>query len=106
MQSLLNAICRLRGSHSHMFPAFDIRHLIRHVQPVEPGFAAIRACCVRATAPSVRTFLIESERRVIEHCMRLLALRDLSLEDHQRLSRLVRLVDAQWQGFGTGRRLP
>ena len=56
--------------------------------------------------PSVRTFLIESERRVIEHCMRLLALRDLSLDDRQRLSRLVGLVDSQWQGLVTGPRLP
>jgi hypothetical protein len=56
--------------------------------------------------PSVRTFLIESERRVIEHSMRLLALRDLSHEDRQRLSHLVGLVDARWQGLVTGRRLP
>jgi hypothetical protein len=56
--------------------------------------------------PRVRTFLIESERRVIEHCIRLLALRDLTLEHRQRLSRLVGLVEAQSQGLVTGRRLP
>jgi hypothetical protein len=55
---------------------------------------------------SVRTFLIESERRVIEHCMRLLTRRDLTPEHRQRLSRLVGLVDAQWQSLVTGRRLP
>jgi hypothetical protein len=55
---------------------------------------------------SVRTFLIESERRVIEHCMRLLALRDLTQEQRQRLGRLVGLVEAQSQGLATGRRLP
>jgi hypothetical protein len=55
---------------------------------------------------SVRTFLIESERRVIEHCMRLLALRDLTPEHRRRLSRLVGLVEAQSQGLVAGRRLP
>jgi hypothetical protein len=54
--------------------------------------------------PSVRTFLIESERRIVEHCIRLLALPDLTLEHRQRLSRLVGLVEAQSQGLVTGRR--
>jgi hypothetical protein len=56
--------------------------------------------------PRVRTFLIESERRVIEHCMRLLALGDLTLEQRQRLSHLVGLGEAQSQGLVMGRRLP
>jgi hypothetical protein len=49
---------------------------------------------------------MESERRVIEHCLRLLALRDLTLEHRQRLSRLIGLVEAQSQGLVTTRRLP
>jgi hypothetical protein len=55
---------------------------------------------------SVRTFLLESERRVIEHCMRLLTLRDLTPEHRRRLSRLVGVVEAQSHGLVAERRLP
>ena len=46
---------------------------------------------------SVRSFLVESQRRVIEHCMRLLKAQDLAAEYRQRLTRLVELAEAELQ---------
>jgi hypothetical protein len=45
--------------------------------------------------PIVRTFLIESERRVIGHCLRLLAAPDLSTEHRQRLTGLVAVAETE-----------
>jgi hypothetical protein len=45
--------------------------------------------------PIVRTFLIESERRVIGHCLRLLAAPDLSTEHRQRLTGLVAAAETE-----------
>jgi hypothetical protein len=47
--------------------------------------------------PTVRTFLVESERRVIGHCLRLLAAPDLSTEHRQRLTRLVAAAETELQ---------
>jgi len=48
-------------------------------------------------SPSVRSFLIESQRRVIEHCGRLLAAQDLTAEHHRRLTRLVGIAETELQ---------
>jgi hypothetical protein len=45
--------------------------------------------------PSVESFLVESQRRVIEHCRRLLKYQDLAAEHRQRLTRLVELTEAE-----------
>ena len=47
--------------------------------------------------PTVRTFLVESERRVIGHCLRLLAAPDLSTEHRLRLTRLVAAAETELQ---------
>jgi hypothetical protein len=44
--------------------------------------------------PGVRSFLLESQRRVIEHCRRLLAAEDLAAEHRHRLTRLAGNVEA------------
>jgi hypothetical protein len=48
-------------------------------------------------SPSVRSFLVESQRRVIEHCRRLLNAQDLAAEHRQRLTRVVEMTEAQLQ---------
>lgn len=45
--------------------------------------------------PSVRSFLLKSQLRVIEHCRRLLAAQDLAAEHRLRLARLVDLTEAE-----------
>jgi hypothetical protein len=47
--------------------------------------------------PSVRSFLFESERRVIDHCLRLLRARDLPGDHRQRLIRLAKLAETYLQ---------
>jgi hypothetical protein len=47
--------------------------------------------------PSVRSFLFESERRVIEHCLRLLRARDLAGDHRERLIRLAKLAETHLQ---------
>jgi hypothetical protein len=47
--------------------------------------------------PRVRSFLFESERRVVEHCLRLLQSRDLAADDRQRLVHLVKLAETHLQ---------
>ena len=47
--------------------------------------------------PSVRPFLAESQRRVIDHCRRLLKAQDLATEHRERLIRLVELAEAELQ---------
>jgi hypothetical protein len=46
---------------------------------------------------SVQSFLVESQRRVIEHCRRLLKAQDLVAEHHQRLIDLVDMAEAELQ---------
>ena len=43
----------------------------------------------------VRRFLIESQRRVIGHCRKLLALQGLSFTERRRLSRLLSVTEAE-----------
>jgi hypothetical protein len=50
--------------------------------------------------PSVRSFLFESERRVIEHCLRLLQSRDLAGDQRERLIRLAKLAETHLQRLG------
>ncbi|HTO65120.1 MAG TPA: hypothetical protein VMM15_28160 [Bradyrhizobium sp.] len=45
----------------------------------------------------VRRFLIESERRVMEHCRRLLEQQGLSFTERRRLSRLVGAAEDELQ---------
>jgi hypothetical protein len=47
--------------------------------------------------PNVRSFLFESERRVIEHCLRLLRARDLAGDHRERLIRLAKLAETHLQ---------
>jgi hypothetical protein len=47
----------------------------------------------------VQSFLIESQRRVSEHCRRLHKAQDLAAEHRQRLTRLVELTEAELQRF-------
>lgn len=47
--------------------------------------------------PSVRYFLVESQRRVIEHCWRLLKAQDLAAEHRRRLTRLAEMAEAELQ---------
>ena len=46
---------------------------------------------------SVRSFLVESQRRVVEHCRGLLKAQDLAAEHRQRLTRLVEMAEAELQ---------
>jgi hypothetical protein len=46
---------------------------------------------------SVRSFLVESQRQVIEHCWRLLKVQDLAPEHRQRLTRVVKMAEAELQ---------
>jgi hypothetical protein len=46
---------------------------------------------------AARSFLIESERRVITHCRRLLAAQDLAMEQRQRLIRLIDRAETELQ---------
>lgn len=48
-------------------------------------------------APSVQSFLVESQRRVIEHCERLLAAYDLAADYRDRLTRLAEVTEADLQ---------
>jgi hypothetical protein len=48
-------------------------------------------------APSVRSFLVESQRRVIDHCARLLAAEDLTEDHRNRLTRLAGVAKAELQ---------
>jgi hypothetical protein len=52
---------------------------------------------VSERSPGVQSFLVESQRRVIEHCRRLLQAQDLAAEHRQRLTRLVELTEAELQ---------
>jgi hypothetical protein len=47
----------------------------------------------------VRRFLIESERRVIAHCRRLLAQQGLSFTERRRLSRLVGAAETELESL-------
>jgi hypothetical protein len=47
--------------------------------------------------PTWQSFLVESERRVIGHCLRLLAAPDLTAEHRQRLTRLVAAAETELQ---------
>ena len=47
--------------------------------------------------PSVRSFLTESERKVVKHCLRLLQLPDLSTDHRRRLVRLAGLAETHLQ---------
>jgi hypothetical protein len=47
--------------------------------------------------PSVRSFLFESERRVIEHCLRLLRSGDVAGDPRQRLIGLAKLAETHLQ---------
>jgi len=50
--------------------------------------------------PSVRSFLVESQRRVIEHCRRLLTAQDLAAEHRHRLTRLAGIAETELQHLG------
>jgi hypothetical protein len=49
----------------------------------------------------VRRFLIESERRVIVHCRKLLDDQNLPTEDHRRLTRLLGQAEARLQALAS-----
>ena len=51
----------------------------------------------RAAESPVERFLIESERRVIVHCQKLLRGPNLSMEDQRRLERLLAEAEARLQ---------
>ncbi|MES2029176.1 MAG: hypothetical protein V4477_08380, partial [Pseudomonadota bacterium] len=51
--------------------------------------------------PGVRSFLIKSERKVVEHCAWLLKANELASEDRRRLTRLVELVETELQRLET-----
>jgi hypothetical protein len=55
----------------------------------------------RMQIPGVRSFLIKSQRRVIEHCGRLLEAHDPASEDRRRLTQLVELVETELQRLKT-----
>lgn len=55
----------------------------------------------RIQIPGVKSFLIRSERKVIEHCGRLLKANELTSEDRRRLTRLVDLVETELQRLDT-----
>jgi hypothetical protein len=60
---------------------------------------------IERIAPSagdqVRRFLIESERRVIVHCRKLLDDQNLPTEDHRRLTRLLGQAEARLQDLAS-----
>jgi len=53
------------------------------------------------SADQTRRFLIESERRVILHCRRLLGYQDVPAEDLRRLIRIVGEAEARLQGLAS-----
>ena len=55
------------------------------------------AAASEALPPRVRSFLLESQRRVIEHCGRLLTARDLDAEHRHRLTRVVAIAETELQ---------
>jgi hypothetical protein len=52
-------------------------------------------------ADRTRRFLVDSERRVILHCKKLLDDQDLIAEDSRRLTRIVNGAEARLQGLGS-----
>jgi hypothetical protein len=66
-----------------------------NVRPSRETFAS-----GRIQIPGVQSFLIKSERKVIEHCGRLLK-NELTSEDRRRLTRLVELVETELQRLDT-----
>jgi hypothetical protein len=52
-------------------------------------------------ADRTRRFLVDSERRVILHCKKLLDDQDLIAEDRRRLTRIVNEAEARLQGLGS-----
>jgi hypothetical protein len=81
---------RLHGSHPWRPPRYSIMSnvLTSVLSPEAPVFER---------SIGVQSFLIESQRRVIEHCTRLLKAQDLAAEHRQRLTRLVELTEAELQ---------
>jgi hypothetical protein len=57
----------------------------------------VRQDAFEQLAPSVRSFLVESQHRVIEHCGRLLSAGDLAADHRHRLTRLVTIAEAELQ---------
>ena len=55
------------------------------------------------TADRTRRFLVDSERRVILHCKKLLGEPDLPFEERRRLTRLLNEAEARLQGFASQR---
>jgi hypothetical protein len=55
------------------------------------------AAASEALPPRVRSFLLESQRRVIEHCRGLLTARDLDAEHRHRLTRVVAIAETELQ---------
>jgi hypothetical protein len=78
---------RFPGRLSSLFVMSD---LLTSVQfpPEKPVFESL---------PSVQSFLVESQRRVIQHCRRLFKAQDLAAEHRQRLTRLVDLAEVELQ---------
>jgi hypothetical protein len=52
-------------------------------------------------ADRTRRFLVDSERRVILRCKKLLDDQDLTAEDRRRLTRIVNEAEARFQGLGS-----
>ena len=74
--------------------------LFAHVGIANRNEAVILIWVVRpACGRQVRRFLIESERRVIVHCRKLLDDENLPTEERRRLTRLPGEADARLQGL-------
>jgi hypothetical protein len=56
---------------------------------------------VRTVDGPARSFLIESERRVVSHCRKLLEDPNLPTEDHRRLTRLLTEAEVRLQGIAS-----
>jgi hypothetical protein len=52
--------------------------------------------------PSVRSFLTESERKVVEHCLHLLRLPDLPADHRRRLVQVAALAETQLRRLAAG----
>lgn len=68
--------------------------------PTSIGFRH-EAAAFERLPQSVRFFLSESQRRVIDHCRRLLSAQDLAAEHRHRLTRLAGIAETELLQLGT-----
>jgi hypothetical protein len=69
----------------------------RSVMPDSSTSPRVQQDTFKRLTPSVRSYLVKSQRRVIEHCGRLLTAQDLAADHRHRLTRLAGIAEAELQ---------